>query len=78
MWIKCLANYGFWIVILGQIVASIGQPFLRNAISNVADDNSNRKGRAIATAIIDVSSPLGGAFGYLLPVFFIAEEDALP
>jgi len=36
MWIKCLVNYDFSILIVGQMISAIGQPFLTNAPAKVA------------------------------------------
>jgi len=33
--IRCLVNFGFWTLILGQFISSVGQPFLLNAPAKI-------------------------------------------
>lgn len=44
MWIKVLVNKGFWILIFGQMISAIGQPFLTNAPAKVSAQWYGEKG----------------------------------
>ena len=56
----------------------MGHPFLANAPVKVASTWYSEKGRVIATTITMISIQLGVAVGFLIPVFFISEDDTDP
>ncbi|CDW77331.1 major facilitator superfamily protein [Stylonychia lemnae] len=71
MWIKVLVNEGFYILIIGQMISAIGQPFLTNAPAKVA-------AQWYATTIATASIPLGVAVGFVIPSIFVDNDDNLP
>eukprot|EP00347_Sterkiella_histriomuscorum_P021419 403334042 len=75
MWIKVLVNQGFWILIVGQMISALGQPFLTNAPAKMAAQWYGEKGRIIATTIATASIPLGVAVGFVIPSFFVDDGD---
>jgi len=78
MWIKVAVNRGFWILIFGQMISAMGQPFLTNAPAKVAALWYGEKGRIIATTLATASLPLGAAVGFVVPSFFVSDSDKDP
>lgn len=78
MWVKCLINAEFYMIIVGQIIAAIGQPFLMNAPAKVSAYWFSDNGRAIATTVASIANPIGVAIGFVLPTFFVDDDDKLP
>ena len=60
------------------MIAAVGQPFLTNAPAKVSGLWYGEKGRVIATTIASVASPIGGAIGFVLPTFFVVNDDVKP
>ena len=79
-YLKCLINLegGFSILIFGQMIAAVGQPFLANAPTKVAQQWYSEEGRVIATTIGAAANPLGVACGFVLPALFVGDKDTLP
>ena len=71
MWIKVLVNTSFDWVIVGQMFAAIGQPFLACAPAKLAGQWFGENERVIATTIATASQPLGVAIGYAFPEIFV-------
>ena len=78
MWIKCAVNKSFVYVYVGQIIAAIGQPFLLCAPAKLAAYWYGQDERVIAVTIGTAFQPVGVAIGYVIPSFFVTEEDSLP
>lgn len=57
------------------MIAAVGQPFLSNAPTKVAQQWYNEEGRVIATTIGAAANPLGVACGFVLPALFVGDED---
>jgi len=56
------ANGGiFWVVILGQILTGLSQPFVLAAPTRYSDMWFTERGRVGATALATLASPFGGA-----------------
>lgn len=71
MIIKCFINYGFYIAIIGQVFAAVGQPFLINMPAKLAAVWFGKNERVIAITICVAMTALGAAVGFVLPTIFI-------
>ena len=74
MWIKIFINSGFYIVLIGQTLAAIAQPFILNAPAKVSAAWYSEEGRAMATTIASAANPLGVAIGFVFPSFFVPDD----
>ena len=71
MWIKVLINTSFSFVLVGQVFAAVGQPFLACAPGKLAGQWFGENERVIATTVATASQPLGVAIGYIFPEIFV-------
>jgi len=67
----------FWIGVIGQTLAAIGQPFILNAPPKVASNWFPDGERTIATTLCSLANPLGVAFGFLLPTIVVSKASEL-
>lgn len=65
----------FYLLLVGQALIAIFQPFLGNAASKVATSWFADDERAIATTIGSLSIPLGCIMGMVTGPFFISDRD---
>eukprot|EP00002_Diphylleia_rotans_P018704 TRINITY_DN3617_c0_g1_i1.p1 TRINITY_DN3617_c0_g1~~TRINITY_DN3617_c0_g1_i1.p1 ORF type:complete len:448 (+),score=102.51 TRINITY_DN3617_c0_g1_i1:47-1390(+) len=68
----------FWLVMLGQVVAAIAQPFILNAPPKVVATWFPENQRTMGTTIASVANPIGVAFGFILPPAFAGDKDDIP
>ena len=76
MSIKCLINVDFYLCILGQVFAAIGQPFIVNAPAKVAAVWFGTNERVIAITICVAAQAIGAAIGFVLPTIWVQPDDA--
>lgn len=60
-----------WLVLLGQCLAAVGQPFLTNMPPKLANVWFPTHQRATADTICSMASPVGAAVGFLLPTAIV-------
>ncbi len=72
---KVFINQNFWICVVGQVFAAIGQPFLLNAPTKLAAVWFGDKERVAAITIAVAASALGAAIGFLIPSMFVNNDD---
>ena len=77
-WIRMLVNVNFYIVIVGQVIMALGQPFMLSAPAKLAAVWFGDNERAIATTLGSLAAPIGAVTGFLLPLPLISESDATP
>lgn len=75
MAVKVFINQAFWICVLGQVFAAIGQPFLINAPAKLAAEWFGQNERVIALTISVASTAIGAAVGFEVPTIFVSNED---
>ena len=78
MWVKCLVNKSFAWVLVGQLIAAIGQPLLLIAPAKLAAFWFGENERVIAVTVGTAFQPLGAAVGYVFPTFFVTTDDIEP
>jgi len=71
MAVKVLINKGFWICILGQMIAAIGQPFVLNSPAKLACVWFGEHERILALTLAVASQAIGGAVGFVIPTLFV-------
>ena len=76
-WIRILVNENFLYVLLGQLVASFGQPFIMNSPSKIAATWFNPENRVKATTILSIIGPIGIGAGFLIPGLMMGDESKL-
>jgi MFS transporter, FLVCR family, MFS-domain-containing protein 7 len=57
----------FAVVMTGQILIGLGQPFVLAAPTRYSDLWFTEKGRVSATAVASLANPLGGAVSFYIP-----------
>ncbi|KAK7206295.1 putative cell surface receptor/MFS transporter [Myxozyma melibiosi] len=76
---KCCSDSGsFGVLIFGQIIIGLGQPFALNAPSYYTDMWYTSKSRVSANALASLSNPLGGAIGQLVSPAFVTKTSEFP
>ncbi|KAK9380909.1 major facilitator superfamily domain-containing protein [Kockiozyma suomiensis] len=74
--VKCNDGKGsFGVLMFGQIIIGLGQPFSLNAPSYYTDMWFTSKSRVSANALASLSNPLGGAIGQLVSPAFVTETS---
>jgi sugar phosphate permease len=65
-WVRYIgANTGqFAVVMTGQVLIGLGQPFVLAAPTRYSDMWFTEKGRVSATAVASLANPLGGAVSF--------------
>lgn len=76
MIVKVFINYNFWICVVGQMFAAVGQPFLLNAPAKLASVWFGDKERVAAITIAVASQALGAAIGFVIPSLFVSNDDS--
>ncbi len=66
---------GYYLVLFGQLLGAIGQPFSMNAPTKLASEWFSVAQRDVATTVAAMSNPVGIAIGQLLPSFFVTGDD---
>lgn len=68
----------FGVVMFGQILTGIAQPFVLSAPTRYSDLWFTGNGRVAATALMSLANPFGGALGQLIDPFWISGKDDVP
>ena len=76
MIVKVWINTDFWICVLGQVLAAIGQPFILNTPAKLAGIWFGQNERVIAILIAVAFQAIGTAVGFVLPTFFTSPDDS--
>jgi MFS transporter, FLVCR family, feline leukemia virus subgroup C receptor-related protein len=74
-WIMLRESDHFYLLLIGQAISAISNPFLNNGASKLATSWFGEKERALATSIGSLSTPLGCIFGLAVGPFFILDSD---
>ncbi|OCK80301.1 MFS general substrate transporter [Lepidopterella palustris CBS 459.81] len=69
-------HYG--IVMLGQILTGLAQPFVLAAPTRYSDLWFTERGRVSATAVASLANPFGGALGQLISPFWATKPSEVP
>ncbi|KAK2732352.1 hypothetical protein FQN57_002938 [Myotisia sp. PD_48] len=73
------ANGGvFGVVMLGQILIGVSQPFVLTAPTRYSDIWFTSRGRTSATALASLANPFGGALGQLIGPLLATEPAKIP
>ncbi|PRP75011.1 hypothetical protein PROFUN_07404 [Planoprotostelium fungivorum] len=79
VWIRMASVGGtFAWALIGQIVCSIGQPFILSASPKLAANWFADEQRALATTIASVGNPLGVAIGFIIPTAVVSVPNDIP
>ncbi|KAK9365772.1 major facilitator superfamily domain-containing protein [Lipomyces kononenkoae] len=77
--VKCNdGNGSFGVLMLGQVIIGLGQPFALNAPSYYTDMWYTSNSRISANALASLSNPLGGAIGQLVSPIMVTTTDRFP
>lgn len=74
-WIRLLVNVNFYIVIGGQVIMALGQPFMLSAPAKLSALWFAEKEMAISTTLGSLAAPIGAVTGFLLPLPLIGDSD---
>ncbi len=72
------AGGNFAVVMFGQILAGLAQPFVLAAPTRYSDLWFTSRGRVAATALTSLANPLGAALGQLIVPFWVGAPSDLP
>lgn len=82
--IRCLVNYSFQFVIIGQFMCAIAQPFIMNAPTKIAtrwflpkNVKTFLSQRSLALALLTVVNIVGTAVGFVIPTIFVETDDSV-
>ncbi|KAL8828384.1 MAG: hypothetical protein Q9191_002620 [Dirinaria sp. TL-2023a] len=68
----------FGVVMFGQILNGLAQPFVLSAPTRYSDLWFSSRGRVSATAIASLANPFGGALGQLINPFLCSQPSDIP
>ncbi|KAI9838287.1 MAG: hypothetical protein M1819_005555 [Sarea resinae] len=71
-------NGHFGVVMLGQILIGLAQPFVLSAPTRYSDLWFTDQGRISATALASLANPFGGALGHLIDPFLATKAKHIP
>ena len=75
-WIKYIGcMYSFWLVLFGQLLIAISQPFFSNAIGKIATVWFPDDQRSLATNFGSLAQPFGAIVALAIGPLFISEDD---
>lgn len=81
-WIRyagCRAGSGyFWVVMLGQVLIGLSQPFVLAAPTRYSNLWFSDSGRVSATAVASLANPFGGAIGQLIGPLWVNGASDIP
>lgn len=69
---------GFWVLLFGQILGSLGQPLILNSPARLAADFFGDSERDWATVTGAMANVVGQLLGCLLPSYLVSSFDELP
>lgn len=70
------ANFG--VVMFGQILVGLAQPFVLSAPTRYSDLWFSERGRVSATAVASLANPFGAALGQLIDPFWVNKASDIP
>jgi MFS family permease len=70
------SNFG--VVMFGQILVGLAQPFVLSAPTRYSDLWFSERGRVSATAVASLANPFGGALGQLIDPFWVTNASDIP
>lgn len=76
-WIRVFVNKSFLFVLLGQLISSLGQPFIVNSPAKVAALWFNEENRVKATTFLSIVGPIGIGVGFLIPGLVMGDNNLL-
>ena len=76
-WLRLLVNQHFLWLILGQSIIAIGNPLSLIAPAKIASIWFGDDQRALATMIGSLAVPLGSVLSFIMPFFFLSNDDAV-
>ncbi|TEA18962.1 MFS-type transporter EF102 [Colletotrichum sidae] len=81
-WIRYAGSYSssggrFPVVMFGQILTGLGQPFVLAAPTRYSDLWFTNRGRVAATALTSLANPLGAALGQLIVPFWVTKPSEM-
>jgi hypothetical protein len=69
----------FGVVMFGQVLTGLAQPFVLSAPTRYSDLWFTEKGRVTATAVMSLANPFGGALGQLIDPYLSSNDpDSIP
>src|SRR3569833_499966 len=68
----------FGVVMFGQILAGLAQPFVLAAPTRYSDLRFTNRGRVAATAVTSLANPFGAALGQLIVPFWVNSLSDVP
>lgn len=79
-WVRYAGSYSgdggmFGVVMLGQLLTGLAQPFVLSAPTRYSDLWFTNRGRVAATALMSLANPLGGALGQLVVPFLVSKAS---
>ncbi|PNS16616.1 Major facilitator superfamily domain-containing protein 7-a [Sphaceloma murrayae] len=75
---RASTNGNFPLVIVGQIVIGLSQPFVLASPTRYSDAWFSSTGRVTATAVASLANPLGGALGQLIGPLWATSPTSVP
>jgi MFS family permease len=69
--VRCLGYYGYVPLLVGQLLASIGQPFILNAPTKLINEWFEPKLRPLYISIAGSANNIGISIGFLIPIAFV-------
>jgi MFS transporter, FLVCR family, MFS-domain-containing protein 7 len=75
---KAGSHGNFGVVMLGQILIGLAQPFVLSAPTRYSDLWFTDRGRVSATAVASLANPFGGALGQLIDPFWASNPGDIP
>ncbi len=74
-WVRYVGTDNYVILLAGQTLSAIAQPFILNAQPMVSARWFPNHQRALATTVASVANPVGVAIGYLIPPIFVSADS---
>lgn len=75
--LRILINESIFFVLIGQVLAGFGGPFINNIQSIVINQWFNKKERGFWLALTAFALPGGTMLGFLLPILFISSDETI-
>ncbi|KAI9877164.1 MAG: hypothetical protein M1830_004646 [Pleopsidium flavum] len=75
---RASTTHSFGVVMFGQILIGLAQPFVLSAPTRYSDLWFTSRGRVSATALASLANPFGGALGQLIDPFWATEPSSIP
>ena len=76
--VRASSTGNFGVVMFGQILTGLGQPFVLAAPTRYSDLWFTNRGRVAATALASLANPFGAAIGQLIIPFWVSSPSDIP